>query len=206
MTLFLFLLFICLCVLGRVFLQYRLTGNHGIRPAGKDSPPLQIVASVLLVLSALLILFYTLGQVLGYLHANFEPSYFQRFGGYLLYIVGLVLVLVAQYQMGSAWRIGVDPDEKTELITQGLFRHIRNPIYTGLFVGGIGLLLISPSFILFIGLLLGYIAVELFVRKVEEPYLQEQFGSEYSSWLHSTPRYFPKLYSRKSSSKAGQSL
>ena len=206
MTLFLFLLFICLCVLGRVFLQYRLTGNHGIRPAGKHSPPLQIAASVLLVLSALLILFYTLGQALGYLHANFEPSYFQRFGGYLLYIVGLVLVLVSQYQMGSAWRIGVDPDEKTELITQGLFKHVRNPIYTGLFVGGIGLFLVSPAFILFIGLLLGYVAVELFVRKVEEPYLHEQFGSEYSSWLHSTPRYFPKLYSRKSSSKAGQSL
>ena len=193
MTLFLFLLFICFCVLGRIFLQYRLTGNHGIRPAGKNSPPVQIAASVLLVLSALLILFYTLGQALGYLHTNFKPSYFQLFGGYLLYIVGLVLVLVAQYQMGSTWRIGVDPDEKTELITQGLFKHIRNPIYSGLFVGGIGLLLTSPSIMLCIGLLIGYVAVELFVRKIEEPYLLKQFGAEYQLWYRATPRYFPNL-------------
>ncbi|MGB1258241.1 MAG: methyltransferase family protein [Thiolinea sp.] len=196
MTLFLFLLFICLCVLGRVFLQYRLTGNHGIRPAGKHSPPLQIAASLLLVLSALLTLFYTLGQTLGYLQASFEPGNFQLLAGYLLYIVGLVLVLVAQYQMGSAWRIGVDPTEPTDLITRGLFQYIRNPIYTGLFIGGIGLLLISPSVILLIGLLLGYVAVELFVRKVEEPYLRQQFGTDYQSWCRTTPRYFPHFFLR----------
>ena len=194
MTLFLVLLFVCLCVLGRIFLQYRLTGNHGVRPAGKESSPLQIAASLLLVLSALSILFYALGQALGYLDTHFKPGTFQKFTGYLLYAAGLVLVLVAQHQMGSAWRIGVDPTEKTQLIKTGLFQYIRNPIYTGLFIGGIGLWMTSPSYLLLIGLLLGYISVELFVRKVEEPYLLEQFGSEYRSWYRSTPRYFPKFF------------
>ena len=194
MTLFLVLLFVCLCVLGRIFLQYRLTGDYGVRPAGKESTPIQIAASLLLMLSALLIFFYVSGQALGYLHANFKPGDFQLFTGYLLYVAGLVLVLVAQHQMGSAWRIGVDPTEKTQLIKTGLFRYIRNPIYTGLFIGGIGLLMTSPSYPLLIGLLLGYIAVELFVRKVEEPYLLEQFGPKYQSWCHATPRYFPKFF------------
>ncbi|MGB0849225.1 MAG: methyltransferase family protein [Thiolinea sp.] len=72
-------------------------------------------------------------------------------------------------------------------------KHIRNPIYTGLFVGSIGLLMISPSLILLSGLLVGYAAVELFVRKVEEPYLREQFGPEYE-WFNATPRYFPRLF------------
>lgn len=194
MALFLVLLFTCSAVLGRTFLQYRLTGNHGLRPAGVKSPPLQIAASLLLMLSALLIFFYVLGQALGYLNTSFNPGNFQLFTGYLFYLVGLILVLVAQHQMGSAWRIGVDPDEKTVLITKGLFRYVRNPIYTGLFIGCIGLLMISPSVILLIGLILGYIAVELFVRKVEEPYLLEQFGPEYQSWYRSTPRYFPKFF------------
>ncbi len=68
---------IYLCVFGRILLQYRLTGNHSVRPAGKESTPLQIAASLLLVLSALLIFFYTLGQALGYLDTHFKLGTFQ---------------------------------------------------------------------------------------------------------------------------------
>ena len=199
MTLLLFLIFISSAVLGRMFLQYRLTGNHGLRPANKQSPPTQIAAGLLLALSALVIFLYALGQTLGYLSMSFTPKLLQLIAGYLCYILGLITILFAQYQMGSAWRIGVDPDEKTELITHGLFQYVRNPIYTGLFIGGIGFLMTSPSMILLFGLLLGYIAIELFVRKIEEPYLLRQFGTRYQDWLNSTPRYFPGLQSVLSS-------
>ena len=180
-------------VLGRMFLQYHLTGNHGLRPAQKHSPPSQIAASVLLALSALVVFLYASAQTLGYLPISFTPKPAQLFIGYVCYIVGLIVILLAQYQMGSTWRIGVDPNEKTELITHGLFRYVRNPIYTGLFIGFFGYLMISPSLILLFGLLLGYVAIELFVRKVEEPYLLRQFGAVYQDWLDTTPRYFPKL-------------
>ncbi len=193
MTLFLFLIFMGSAVLGRMFLQYRLTGNHGLRPAHKHSHPLQIIASLLLALSAVLIFLYALGQTLGYLQVSFVPGFIQLCIGYLFYGAGLIFILIAQQQMGSAWRIGVDPDETTELITHGLFQYVRNPIYTGLFVGGLGFLMLSPAMFLLFGLLLGYIAIELFVRKVEEPYLQRQFGTAYQTWLNTTPRYFPKL-------------
>lgn len=194
MALLLVLLFILMGVLGRVFLQYRATGDYGIRLAGKHSPPAQIAASLLLVLSAFIILFYATGQALGYLASWYQPGFLQTLLGYIVYSIGLLVVLMAQHQMGSAWRIGVDASEKTSLITDGIFRVIRNPIYTGLFVGSIGLFMISPSLILLSGLLVGYVAVELFVRKVEEPYLREQFGPEYDVWFKATPRYFPRLF------------
>lgn len=193
MTLFLFLLFLFTAVFGRMVLQYRMTGDYGIRFAGKDSPPVQIAASILLAVSGLVILLYTLGLTVGYLSLSFQPSTIQIVIGYALYFSGLGIVLLSQHQMGSAWRVGVNLDEETQLITSGLFEHVRNPIYTGLFTGCIGLWCISPSTILILGLLTLYISVELFVRKVEEPYLHEQFGSEYEKWFNSTPRYFPKL-------------
>ena len=196
MTLFLFLLFIFTAVFGRMILQYRMTGDYGIRFAGKDSPPVQIVASLLLSASGLLILFYTLGLTIGYLNLSFQPGTTQMVIGYVLYFLGLSTVLISQHQMGSAWRVGVDLDEETKLITTGLFKYMRNPIYTGLFIGCIGLWCISPSIILIVGLLTLYISVELFVRKIEEPYLHEQFGSEYENWFNSTPRYFPRLVAR----------
>lgn len=193
MTFFLLLVFTLTAVFGRMILQYRMTGDCGIRVTGKDSPPVQIAASLLLLVSGLIIVFCTLGLTMGYLKRSFQPSLIQMTMGYILYSLGLITVLVSQYQMGTAWRIGVNADEKTELVTQGVFKHVRNPIYTGLFIGSMGLWLVSPSILLMLGLLGLYVAVELFVRKVEEPYLLQQFGDEYKKWYHSTPRYFPNF-------------
>ena len=193
MILFLLLGFILTAVFGRMFLQYKMTGDYGIRLAGKNSPPVQVAASVLLSVSGLIILFYAGSVTVGYLEPGFPPTLIQMAMGYILYSLGLITVLVSQYQMGTAWRIGVDANEKTALVTNGLFKHVRNPIYTGLFIGSMGLWLVSPSILLMLGLLGLYVAVELFVRKVEEPYLLQQFGDEYKKWYHSTPRYFPNF-------------
>jgi len=187
------LLFIISAVFGRMLRQYKMTGDHGIRLASKDSPPAQIVASIILLLSGLLILYCTVGLTVGFFKLNFVPTLFQILMGVFFYSVGLIIVLISQYQMGSAWRIGVDANEKTELVTQGVFKYVRNPIYTGLFIGSAGLWLVSPSILLMFGLLGLYVAVELFVRKVEEPHLLEQFGAEYDEWCHSTPRYLPNF-------------
>lgn len=193
MAFVLFVSFLLLGVFGRIFLQYCKTGNHGVRPATKDSPPVQITASLLLLTSGLIILGYTLSEALGF----FEPLY--KFEGallacgYLFYLLGLSVTLLAQHQMGETWRIGVDPNEQTSLVTSGLYRYVRNPIYTGLFLGSIGLLVISPSVILLIGVLTFYISIELFVKKVEEPYLHDQFGDVFRDWCQSTGRYFPTL-------------
>ena len=193
MILFLLLVFILTAVFGRMFLQYKMTGDYGIRLAGKDSPPAHIAASVLLLVSGLIILFYIVSVTLGYLEPSFPPTLLQIAIGYSLYLSGSIIVLVSQHQMGTAWRIGVNADEKTELVTSGLFEHVRNPIYTGLFIGSVGLWLISPSMLFMLGLLSLYVAVELFVRSVEEPYLLEQFGAEYEEWYNSTPRYLPNF-------------
>jgi len=189
----LFVSFLLLGVVGRIFLQYRKTGNHGVRPATKDSPPVQIVASILLVLSGLIIFVYTLGQALGIFEPLYNVEGVLLVCGYLFALLGISITLLGQHQMGDAWRIGVDPDETTSLVTSGLYRHVRNPIYTGLFLGGIGLLLISPSIILLVGMLAFYVSIELFVKRVEEPYLREQFGEKFDVWCQSTGRYFPKF-------------
>lgn len=44
---------------------------------------------------------------------------------------------------GSSWRIGVDPDERTELVTDGIFRFSRNPIYVFMVVAWLGFGLLS---------------------------------------------------------------
>src|SRR5262249_31050694 len=51
--------------------------------------------------------------------------------GAALAAAGIGVTALAQAQMGLAWRIGID-DRPTALVTAGLYRLVRNPIYAGM--------------------------------------------------------------------------
>ena len=78
--------------------------------------------------------------------------------GVALCIFGILFSSYAQFAMGEQWRIGVDPDEKTKLVTKGIYGKIRNPIYTGCIVFGTGLLILSPHILFVITGLVGFSA------------------------------------------------
>ena len=59
--------------------------------------------------------------------------------GWGLLVLSLVIVWIAQSQMANSWRIGIDEENKTELITKGLFSISRNPIFLGIMMANIGL-------------------------------------------------------------------
>ncbi|MCB0037558.1 MAG: hypothetical protein KDE51_26185, partial [Anaerolineales bacterium] len=42
--------------------------------------------------------------------------------GVVLLVVALIWVLIAQAQMGASWRIGIDEENQTDLVTHGVFR------------------------------------------------------------------------------------
>lgn len=64
--------------------------------------------------------------------------------GWAVLAIALVVVTLAQAQMGASWRIGVDP-RKTDLKARGLFAISRNPIFLGMRAMLFGLFLIMPN-------------------------------------------------------------
>src|SRR5436189_129706 len=82
-----------------------------------------------------------------------------------------IYLLFAQVQMGVSWRVGVDTGETTALVTSGLFRSVRNPIYTAVLVLVFGGLLAVPNAFSGWAFLAALTGMELLVRRVEEPYL-----------------------------------
>ena len=110
-----------------------------------------------------------------------------------LVAVGIALTTWAQFAMGEAWRIGVDREVRTDLVTGGPFRFVRNPIYTGMaaFAAGIALMLGNlPSLVGFLGMVAG---VEVQVRLVEEPFLRDQHDHSFLSWARSAGRFLPGI-------------
>jgi protein-S-isoprenylcysteine O-methyltransferase Ste14 len=111
--------------------------------------------------------------------------------GAALFVAGLTGIVVAQEAMGASWRIGVDPAERTELVTHGPFALVRNPIFSFLVLVQVGTALLVPSVVAFAGIVLQLASVELQVRLVEEPYLLQAHGSSYADYARRVGRFLP---------------
>ena len=101
--------------------------------------------------------------------------------------LSLLWISVAQYQMSNSWRIGIDENNKTELITKGLFSYSRNPIFLGMIISVAGIFFILPNALTFFLILSTYIVIQIQIR-LEEEFLEKQHGQEYLSYKQTTKR------------------
>ncbi len=104
---------------------------------------------------------------------------------------GIATTFYAQVAMGRSWRIGVDPGERTELVTVGPFALVRNPIFAAMLPTALGLTLLVPSWVALAGLAGLIAALELQVRVVEEPYLLQVHGDAYATYAARVGRFVP---------------
>jgi protein-S-isoprenylcysteine O-methyltransferase Ste14 len=111
--------------------------------------------------------------------------------GWLLFLGGLVISLVAQAQMGASWRVGID-DRPTQLVTGGLFSLSRNPIFFGMFLTLFGVVLISPASWTLTGAVVAVVLVSLQVR-LEERNLVRIHGRAYATYAARVGRFVPGL-------------
>lgn len=111
--------------------------------------------------------------------------------GAVLAVGGIVATFLAQVAMGTSWRIGVDPAERTALVTSGPFALVRNPIFAAMLPTALGLTLLVPSWVALLGLAGLFLALELQVRVVEEPYLRQTHGAEYATYARRVGRFLP---------------
>lgn len=115
-----------------------------------------------------------------------ENSIF-KYTGVGMLIVSLIWTIVAQNHMKDSWRIGIDEENQTRLITTGLFSVSRNPIFLGMIVSLGGLFLSTPNALTLVFLIVGYILIQIQIR-LEEEFLIRQHGEEYILYQQKTNR------------------
>ncbi len=104
-----------------------------------------------------------------------------KYVGLGLLAIALIWTIIAQNHMRNSWRIGIDTETKTELVTTGLFRLSRNPIYLGMIISLVGLFLTTPNALTGIFLILGYILIQIQIR-LEEEFLTKEHGQTYTNY------------------------
>lgn len=111
-----------------------------------------------------------------------------KLSGLILLLVSFIWTSVAQYQMSKSWRIGIDYNEKTGLISHGLFRYSRNPIFLGVLISYLGTFLIIPNILSFSIMLVTFVTIQTQVR-LEEEYLEGVQGEDYLEYKSKARRW-----------------
>jgi len=147
------------------------------------------VMKLLIGLLFMAVLFFSVGD---HLYQYLVPvTYLQKewltVTGLLIIHVSLVWIAIAQFQMSTSWRIGINEANKTELKTKGLFSISRNPVFLGMIVSVAGLFFIIPNTITFFLTLTTYIIIQVQIR-LEEEFLTRQHGGKYSNYKVTTKR------------------
>jgi protein-S-isoprenylcysteine O-methyltransferase Ste14 len=124
---------------------------------------------------------------------------------------GLILALAGE--LLRCWGVGYSGVTTREnkitapfLVTAGPYAYVRNPLYLGNFITGLGFCLMACGAlnwgyrIIFIGLaVVSYYVIYNEIIKLEENYLLQTFGAPYQEYLQAVPRLFPykKVYAQR---------
>lgn len=112
-----------------------------------------------------------------------------RVGGILLGTAGVILFTAAILTMQESWRAGIPDDEKTRMITGGIYQYSRNPAFLGFYLMYAGILLLYFNWLLLIVTILAVGMLHLQILQ-EERYLPTVFGVEYQEYKQRVRRYF----------------
>jgi protein-S-isoprenylcysteine O-methyltransferase Ste14 len=176
----------------RAWLQRRRTGSTGLRGISGRAGSVEWVAGVGFVISLVVAVAGPVLQ-LSLAVAPLPGLQFDaiQIAGIVLAVLGLAFTVWAQLDMGDSWRVGVDASETTALVHTGMFNRVRNPIYTAMLTFDFGIALLTPNFVTIAGLALAVVALELQVRRVEEPYLLDKHGAAYRDYTARVGRFIP---------------
>jgi protein-S-isoprenylcysteine O-methyltransferase Ste14 len=176
----------------RTVAQYRRTGDTGLRLHAEMNTA-QWWAKIGFAVASAIGLAAPIAAVAGLANIAVLDNRSLHAVGVGVTIVGIALTLIAQFAMAESWRIGVDPNERTKLVTHGAFGVVRNPIFTAMIVTTVGIAMTIPNVISIAAVGLLFVALEVQVRLVEEPYLLAVQGDSYRSYAKRVGRFAPGL-------------
>jgi protein-S-isoprenylcysteine O-methyltransferase Ste14 len=118
------------------------------------------------------------------------PDWLVAVGSVLVW-VGLVVLALSIFKLGGSLTASPIPKNDSVLKTDGLYKWMRHPIYSGLIATGLGLAIESES-LLNILVALALIALLTYKAKWEESFLLERYP-EYRTYMSKTGRFVPRL-------------
>jgi len=125
--------------------------------------------------------------------------------GVPVFVIALWLLWRSHADLGRNWSPKLEIREGQTLVTQGVFRHVRHPMYTAHWLWAIAQALLLQNWIAGLAMLASFLPLYLLRVVHEEQMMLEYFGEEYRSYMNRTGRVIPRLWSEcPPSAKSGR--
>lgn len=173
---------------GAYFLKMLQQRKRGIRTdqMGRGKAGLSKVIEILLKAITIVVPVCEMTNIL--LNLSVFPAAIRLLGA-VVAAAGTALFIASVLTMRDSWRAGVASDEKTDLVTTGIYSISRNPAFLGFDLVYIGILLMFFSPVLLIVSWAAAILIHLQIVNVEEDHLLETHGDQYLRYRQEVHRY-----------------
>jgi len=111
--------------------------------------------------------------------------------GLIFAVAALVMFHLTHQALGRNWSISLEVRESHKLVTDGIYRNIRHPMYTAFWLWAIAQALLLPNWVAGFAGLVGF--GTLFFCRVarEEQMMMDSFGEQYCEYVSRTSRIIP---------------
>jgi len=105
--------------------------------------------------------------------------------GFVLVLVGLLIRLASR-----DWKLR---QEDERLVTDGPYGYVRNPMYVGSFLAGLGLCIVFGSLPFIVFYTAAFFVTHMLVARREERYLRSVYADDYENYVRQVPAWFPSI-------------
>lgn len=202
MDIFQIILLLNLCIsVGYFIISMIALKMSGINPIGKKEKTNNIFGVIAIIISTSILfvlwIMYIINPNISLLFLSIKSLtglVYIKWISVSLITIATIIEIISSLTLGKSGRIH-SPTEKTKLIKTGMYGIIRNPIVLGLFLYGLGILLLNPnllSLLMIIFIVYGY----NYKVDTEAKKLKEMFGDEWDEYCKKVGKYLPRLFNR----------
>lgn len=113
--------------------------------------------------------------------------------GVLVFLASLALFRATHKALGRNWSVTLSVREEHALVTRGVYRLVRHPMYTAFWLWAIAQALTLQNWVAGPAGIIGFGTLYLLRVGREEALMRETFGEEWEAYAARTPRLIPFL-------------
>jgi protein-S-isoprenylcysteine O-methyltransferase Ste14 len=166
--------------------------SRSVKVAKSHETPLETGLLILAWVGFLIPLIWLVSPALSF--AEYPLRAGPLFAGVMCFVIGLWLFYWSHADLGANWSITLEVREQHRLITTGVYRRIRHPMYSALVLYSVGQALVVPNWVAGPSNLIALSVVLALRVRAEEQMMVQEFGDEYAAYTARTKRLVPRVW------------
>jgi protein-S-isoprenylcysteine O-methyltransferase Ste14 len=151
----------------------------------------KILLGIMFLAVLLLPIVYLFTPLLSF--ADYHLPWFIRWSGAAVMVASLWLFWRSHVDLGQNWSVSLEIRENHELVSNGVYRLVRHPMYASIWLWGIAQGMLLENWLAGWAILPAFAAMYFIRTPREERLMTETFGEAYGQYSVQTGRVFPRL-------------